>query len=76
MCIYCNAAEYPIFSLGASRQPETAARISLSETAALSVDGSWEAANADIPGHLAVLLWLYRDNGKENGSDYNGLYRA
>ena len=24
---------------------------------------------------LAILLGLYRDNGKENGNYYNGLYR-
>ena len=26
--------------------------------------------------HLPSILVLYRDNGKENGSYYNGLYRG
>ena len=26
-----------------------------------------------LMGYLRVILGLYRDNGKENGNDYNGI---
>ena len=31
---------------------------------------------ATIMGFIGYILGLYRDNGKENGSHYNGFYRV
>ena len=29
-----------------------------------------------MEGYIGIILGLYRDNGKENGNYYNGLYRG
>ena len=36
---------------------------------------AYHGSGSKLKVYLRVVLGLYRDNGKENGNYYNGLYR-